>query len=70
MIRMDLLGIEIEVCSIHLVESPKKVLCRAIYIVAARVVREVVAQRRLGELGPEQVDLIQEQDDRCSHEPS
>lgn len=57
-------------CAIHLVESPKKVLGRAVDIIATRVIWEVVAQWGAGELLPEQVDLVQEQNDTRPHEPS
>lgn len=40
-----LLWIEIEVCSIDLVKPPEQVLGRAIHVITARIVREVVAQR-------------------------
>lgn len=45
-------------CPVDLVESPEKVLCGAIDIVAPRIVWEVVAEGRPGELGLEQVDLV------------
>lgn len=57
-------------CSIHLIESPEEVFRRPINIVAAGVVREILAQRRSPEFLPKQVDFIQEQDDACSHEPA
>lgn len=57
-------------CAVHLIESPKKILRCAIDVVAAGVVGEVVAQRGAWELLPEQIDLVQEEDDACPHEPS
>jgi hypothetical protein len=42
----DILRIQVEMCAIDLVESPEQVLGGAVDIVAARVVGEVVAQRR------------------------
>ncbi len=49
--------------SIDLVESPKQVLRSTIDVVTARVVWEVVAQRRLCKLCAEEIDFVQEQDD-------
>lgn len=40
----DLLWVEVEVSSIHLVEPPEKVFRRTVDIVSAGVVREVVTQ--------------------------
>jgi hypothetical protein len=65
-----LLWVEIQVCAIHLVESPEKILGRSVYIVAARVIWEVVAQRGARELLSEEIDLVQEEDDACPHKPS
>jgi hypothetical protein len=65
-----LLRIQIKVCAVDLVESPEQVLCSTIDIVAARVVREVVAQRRSRKLRLEEIDFVKEQDDAGSHEPS
>lgn len=42
---MNSLWVQVQVCSIHLVESPEKVLRGTVHIVAARVIGEVVAQR-------------------------
>lgn len=53
-----LLWVEIQVCAVHLIESPKKILGCSVYIVAARVVWEVVAQWGTGELFSEKVDLV------------
>ena len=44
----NLLRIKIQVCSVHLIETPKKILSCAVHVVAARVVWEVVAQGRAG----------------------
>ena len=55
---------------VDLVESPEQILCGTIHVVAARVVGEVVGERRLAQLLPKQIDLVEEKDDRCSHKPS
>jgi hypothetical protein len=65
-----LLWVEIQVCTIHLVESPEKILGRSVHIVAARVIWEVVAQWGARELLSEEIDLVQEEDDACPHKPS
>jgi hypothetical protein len=57
-------------CSIDLVESPEQVLGSAVDIVAARVVGEVVAQWGSRKLRFKEIDLVEEQDDAGSHEPS
>lgn len=68
--RCHLLRIQIEVCPIHLVESPQEVLRRPVDVVTTRVVREVIAQGRFRKFRSEEIDFVQEQDDGCSHEPS
>jgi len=55
---------------IDLVEPPQQILCRAIDVVAARVVRKIVDQGRLAQFLAEEIDLVQEQDDACPHEPA
>lgn len=56
--------------AIDLIESPQEILRGSIDVVTARVVWEVVAQWRFRKFRPEQIDLVQEQDNRGSHEPS
>lgn len=56
--------------AIHLVESPQKVLGRAVHVVAARVVGEIVDQGRATELLTEKINLVEEEDDAGPHEPS
>lgn len=56
-------------CAVDLVESPKQILGCAVYIIAARVIWKVVAERRSRELRLEQIDLVQEEDDAGPHEP-
>lgn len=55
--------------TVDLIKSPEQILRCSIDVVTARVVWEVVAERRFGELRAEEVDFVQEQDDRCPHEP-
>ena len=57
-------------CPIDLVESPQEILRCSVDVVTARVIREVIAQGRLGKFRSEEIDLVQEQDDGCSHKPS
>jgi len=57
-------------CSVDLVEAPEEVFCRTVHVFSARVVREVLYQRRFLQFLPEEIDLVEEEDDRCSHEPS
>ena len=64
------LRVEIEMCPVHLVEPPEQIFCSAIHVVTTRVIGEVVGQRRLAQLLPEQIDFVEEKDDRRSHKPS
>jgi hypothetical protein len=57
-------------CSIDLIESPEQVFGCTVDIVAARVVREVVAKRGSRKLRLEEIDLVEEQDDTSPHKPS
>jgi hypothetical protein len=57
-------------CPVDLVESPEQVFGSAVYVVSTRVIGEVVGERRLAQLLPEQIDLVEEKDDGCSHKPS
>jgi len=68
-VEKHLLRVEIEMCAIDLVESPEQVFGCAVDVVTARVVREVVHQRRLAQLLSEQVDFVEKQDDTRAHEP-
>ena len=66
-VRVDLL------CRRALVEADEtveEVVARGVVAVAADVVREVVAERGVRELRGEQVDLVEEEDDRGPHEPA
>lgn len=65
----SLLRIEVEICTVDLIESPEQVFGRSIHIIATRVVGEVVAERRSCELELEEIDLVQEQNDTGPHEP-
>lgn len=56
--------------SVNLIEPPKQILGGFVDIVTSRVVGEVVAERRPGELDLEDVDLVQEKNDAGSHEPT
>jgi hypothetical protein len=68
--RKDSLRVEVQMCSVHLIKAPQQILRRSIDVVATGIVGKVVGQGRLLELRPEQVHFVEEQDDRCSHEPS
>jgi hypothetical protein len=50
-------------------EAVEQVVARRIVVFTTGVIREVVTERALGQLLGEQIDLVQEQDDRCLHEP-
>jgi hypothetical protein len=39
-----ILRVEVEVCSVDLVEPPKKILCGTIHVISTRVVGEVVSK--------------------------
>ena len=56
--------------SVDLIESPKQILCCFVNIVASRIIREVAIQWRSQKLLFENVDLVEEKDDTCSHKPS
>lgn len=45
-------------CSINLVEPPQQIFGGAVHIIAARVIRKVIAQGGPRELLAEQIDLI------------
>lgn len=57
-------------CSIDLVKPPKKIFRSSVDVVSSRVIWEVIAERRPSKLLPEQIDLVQEEDDTRPHEPS
>lgn len=57
-------------CAIHLIEAPKKVFSSTIDIVAARVVREIIAQRGARKFEAEQINFVQEENNAGPHEPS
>lgn len=56
--------------SIDLVEAPEEIFGRPVDIVASGIVGEIVAQRRATEFLPEQINLVEEEDDTRAHEPS
>lgn len=68
--RPNLLRIQIKMCSVDLIESPKKVLGSTIDVGATTVVREVVLQRRFGKLFLEQINFVEEEDNASSHKPA
>ena len=68
--RADLLWVEIQVCSIHLVEAPEEIFRRTVHVFSARVIWDVLYQGRLFQFLSEEIDFVEEQDDGCSHEPS
>lgn len=45
--------------SVYLVESPEKILGRLVDIIGARVIREVVGQRRVDQFFLENINLVQ-----------
>ena len=68
-VTKNLLRVEIQMCPIHLIESPQEILGSTINVVATRIIREVVAQWRSGQLLFEKVDLVEEEDDARPHKP-
>lgn len=67
---VSLLRVQVEVGSVDLVEPPEEIFGGAVDIVASRIIREIVAQRRSAEFLAEQIDLVEEQNDTRAHEPS
>ena len=65
----SVLRVEVEICTVDLIESPEQVLGRSVHIIATRVIGEIVAERRSRKLELEEIDLVQEQDDAGPHEP-
>lgn len=57
-------------CPVDLVEPPQEILGGLVDVATARVVGEVVAEGRPGQLMLEDVDLVQEENDARPHEPS
>lgn len=55
---LDLLRVEIQLGSIHLIEPPEKVFCGTVDIVATRIIREIISQRRPAKFLFEQVDFV------------
>lgn len=55
---------------VDLIKPPQKIFRSSVHIVAAGIVWEVVDQWGAAKLLLEQIDLIEEQDDAGSHEPS
>ncbi len=41
----SVLRVEVEICTVDLIESPEQVLGRSVHIIATRVVGEIVAER-------------------------
>lgn len=64
-----LLRVQVQVCSVDLVEPPQQVLGGAIDIIPTRVIWKVIAKWRSRKLRFEQIDLVEEQDNTGSHEP-
>ena len=56
--------------TIDLIKSPKQILCCSIDIIASRVIGEVIPQGRPTEFRFEKIDLVEEEDNAGSHEPS
>lgn len=68
--RVDLLRIQVQMCSVDLIEAPEQVLCSLVDIISTRIIGEIVAQGRSGQLLLENIDLIEEQNDTGSHKPA
>jgi hypothetical protein len=64
------LRVEVEVGSIDLVEPPQEIFGSSVYVIAARIIWKVIAERRASKLDFEEVDLVEEQYDTGPHEPS
>lgn len=67
---LNLLRVEIQLGSVHLIEPPEKVFCGSVDIVATRIIWKIISQRRPAKFLLEQIDLVQEQNDTRPHEPS
>ena len=57
-------------CAVHLVEAPEQVFGSTVHVFSTRVIGEVLYQRRLLQLLSEEINFVEEEDNRCSHEPS
>ena len=56
-------------CSVDLIEPPEQILGGSVDVISTRIIGEIVAQGRSSKLLPEQINLVQEQNDTCPHEP-
>lgn len=65
-----LLRIQVEVRPIDLVETPQQIFRRAIDIVAARIIRKIISQRRPAQFLFEQVNFVEKEDNAGAHEPA
>ncbi len=54
------LRVEVKVCPIDLVEPPQQVFGSSVNVVTARVVWEVIAERRARKLELEEIDFVEE----------
>ena len=59
-----------KVCAVDLVKAPEQVFGRAVDVVAAGIVGEVVGQRGSTEFLFEEINLVEEEDDAGPHEPA
>ena len=66
----NILRVKIKMCAINLVKAPQQVLGGPVDVAASRVVGEVAAERRPGQLLLKQVDFIEEKNDTSAHKPS
>lgn len=57
-------------CSVNLIEAPQQIFGCFVDIITTGVVGEVVPKRRAAKFLFEDVDLVEEQDDTCTDEPS
>jgi hypothetical protein len=54
--------IQVQVCPVDLIKTPKEILSCFVQVVSATIVREVIFQRITSHLLPEQCDVAKEED--------
>jgi hypothetical protein len=67
---VNVLWIKIKMRSVDLIKTPQQILGSLVDIVSSRVIRKVRGERRAGQFLLKNVNLVEEQDDARSHEPS
>lgn len=55
--------------TIYLIKSPKEIFRGTIDIIAAGIIRKVVAQWRAGKLFAEEIDFVEEKNDTGAYKP-